>query len=266
MTSSSSGSSGLVSNLTQSSMASYTSTELSFSAFNFKFISDDSEYYDSEEEFDVDYSCPDCSRPRTNDRWCNFCESEKFSKNFNNWTSGHSYLDEIIKDTQLNATSKCDYLVWIDYNEFEDVEYLANGGFGDVYFGIWINGPEKVLIYDEESCIHRKEAKTPVALKCLRNSENITTEFLDENRGDVRERRNIRSHPKASYTSKMIPKPPSQKDIEYSGYSNFAVSESEFTREITGTIGKLPQLTINIDEKGEDFDYVTRAFNETLSF
>ncbi|CAG8554054.1 11115_t:CDS:2, partial [Racocetra fulgida] len=169
-------------NLTQSSITSYTSdssVKLTSDEFSDNEFSDN-EFDDSEEEFDVDYLCPECSRPRTNDRWCNFCESQKFSNNFNNWTSGNSYLDKIIRDTQLNATSKYDYLVWIDYSEFEDIEYLAKGGYGEVYYGIWIYGPNKVLIYEEEKCKWRKETKTPVALKCLHNSENLTANFLDE--------------------------------------------------------------------------------------
>ncbi|CAG8661083.1 4017_t:CDS:2 [Cetraspora pellucida] len=324
--SSSEKSNALPSNLTQSSTISYSSV---------KFIDEfsDNDYDDSEEEFDVDYLCPECSRPRTNDRWCNFCESKKFSMNFDKWTSGNSYLDKIIRDTQLNATNKCDYLVWINYNEFEDVEYLAKGGYGEVYYGVWVYGPDKVLIYEEENCKWRKEAKTPVALKCLHNSKNITADFLDEvfnlyyhfkdvlsmsqwsstsllwnnsaqrikqlhdgngnrpdileirlllnkryweclesdeyainlpqNKGNARERRIIKSHPKAVYTSRLLPKP--LNDKEYSGYGNFAISESDFIKGIGRTIGQLQQLKIITDENSEDSDYVTRAFEQSLS-
>ncbi|CAG8646218.1 21376_t:CDS:2 [Racocetra persica] len=274
--SSSERSSALLSNLTQSSITSYTSDS------SVKFTSDefsDDEFDDSEEEFDVDYLCPECSRPRTNDRWCNFCESQKFSKNFNNWTSGNSYLDKIIRDTQLHATKKYDYLVWIDYSEFEDIEYLTKGGYGEVYYGIWIYGPNKVLIYEEEKCKWKKEAKTPVALKCLHNSENVTADFLDEyweclegdeyainlpqNRGNTRGRRVIKSHPKAVYISRLLPQPPNEK--EYSRNNKFAISESEFSRRIAKSIGQLQQLKLTIDEKDEDSEYVTRAFGETLS-
>lgn len=180
ITSSSSRSSELDSNLTQSSITSYTSNESSFSDFNLKDTSNelsDSECEDSIEEIDIDLSCPDCSRPRPNDRWCSFCESQKFLKN--NWTSGNSYLDRIIRDSQLHATSKSDYLVWIDYNDIENIEYLARGGFGEVYYGIWINGPYKVVIYDENRK-SRIEGKTPVALKLLYNSVNITADFIEE--------------------------------------------------------------------------------------
>ncbi|CAG8500215.1 9753_t:CDS:2, partial [Racocetra fulgida] len=183
--SSSEKSSVLSSNLTQSSITSYTSVS------NFEPTSDEvsdissdisSDTDDSEEiyEVDPDLSCPECSRPRTDVRWCNFCESQQFSNNFINWTSGHPYLDKFIRYTQLIATSKCDYLVWIDYSEFENIAYLAKGGYGEVYYGIWIYGPNKVRIYEEEKCKWRKETKTQVALKCLHNSKNVTADFLDE--------------------------------------------------------------------------------------
>ncbi|CAG8757129.1 35319_t:CDS:2, partial [Racocetra persica] len=181
--SSSEKSSVLSSNLTQSSITSYTSvSNFELTSDEFSDISDITDIDDSEEidEIDADLSCPECSRPRTNDRWCNFCESQKFSNNFINWTSGNSYLDKIIRDTQFIATSKYDYLVWIDYSEFEDIEFLAKGGYGEVYYGIWIYGPNKVLIYEEEKCKWKKEAKTPVALKRLHNSENVTADFIDE--------------------------------------------------------------------------------------
>ncbi|CAG8493664.1 16440_t:CDS:2 [Gigaspora margarita] len=235
ITSSSSRSSELDSNLTQSSITSYTSNESSFSAFNLKDTSNelsDSECEDSIEEIDIDLSCPDCSRPRPNDRWCSFCESQKFLKN--NWTSGNPYLDRIIRDSQLHATSKSDYLVWIDYNDIENIEYLARGGFGEVYYGIWINGPYKVVIYDENRK-SRIEGKTPVALKLLYNSVNITADFIEEhainlpqNRGDIRLRRTIRSHPNAVYSSRLLPKPPIQKEFNRE-INTDETSESKFT-------------------------------------
>src|SRR5581483_1170779 len=110
--------------------------------------SDDSPY-SSEEEFDVDYLCPKCENPRTNDRWCKYCESKHLCENFQNWTSNNEMLDEFIRDTQRNATKKQDYLVWIDYDKLEKVTYLAKGGFSDVYYAVWMEGPERKLVRDE---------------------------------------------------------------------------------------------------------------------
>ncbi|GES84076.1 kinase-like domain-containing protein [Rhizophagus clarus] len=135
--------------------------------------------YSSEEEFDVDYSCPKCRNPCINDRWCKHCESKRLSEDFQNWTSNNEVLDEFIRDTQRNATKKQDYLVWIDFNKFEDVTYLTRGGFSDVYYAIWVEGPERKLVHDKDGKWN-VQAKTPVVLKCLYNSENLTIEFLNE--------------------------------------------------------------------------------------
>src|SRR5207248_1671662 len=32
-----------------------------------------------------------------------------------------------------------DYIRWIPFNEFKNIEYLAKGGFGEVYKATWIN-------------------------------------------------------------------------------------------------------------------------------
>ncbi|CAG8540139.1 7165_t:CDS:2 [Cetraspora pellucida] len=184
--SSSERSNALPSNLTQSSTISYP---------YFKFTDEfsDDEYDDSEEEFDVDYSCPECSRPRTNDRWY------------------------------------------------------------------------KVLIYEEENCKWRKEEIRLLINKryweCLESDEYAIN--LPQNRGNAKERVIIKSHPKAVYTSRLLPKPLNDKG--YSGYGNFAISESEFIKGIGRTIGQLQQLKIITNENSEDSDYVTRAFEQSLS-
>jgi hypothetical protein len=120
------------------------------SSTNFNFSPYSPIQYSSEEEFDVDYSCPKCRNPRINDRWCKHCESKRLSEDFLNWTSNNEVLDEFIRDTQRNATKKQDYLVWIDFNKFEDVTYLARGGFSDVYYAVWVEGPERKLVYDAD--------------------------------------------------------------------------------------------------------------------
>lgn len=117
---------------------------------NNKFPSYSPIQYSSEEEIDVDYSCPKCRNPRINDRWCKHCESKRLSEDFQNWTSNNEILDEFIRDTQRNAAKKQDYLVWIDFNKFEDVTYLARGGFSDVHYAVWVEGPERKLVHDKD--------------------------------------------------------------------------------------------------------------------
>ncbi|GBC54443.2 kinase-like domain-containing protein [Rhizophagus irregularis DAOM 181602=DAOM 197198] len=67
---------------------------------------------------------------------------------------------------------------WIEYDKFEDVEYLAKGGFGTVFKAVWKDGPISSWDYDNNQW--KREGETKVALKCLHNSQDITAEFLKE--------------------------------------------------------------------------------------
>src|SRR3954451_14333059 len=84
--------------------------------------------------------CGVCSQPKTYYRWCQSCTSKHFQQDFNKWTSGNKEIDEFIQKFQLNATRYEEVLEWIPYEKFEDIEYLAKGGFGTVHKAKWIDG------------------------------------------------------------------------------------------------------------------------------
>src|ERR1043166_1776701 len=84
--------------------------------------------------------CRECSQPNTSSLWCQSCNSKRFQQEFNKWTSGNKEIDEFIQKFQLSATNKEGVLEWIPYDRFENIEYLAEGGFGIVYKAKWIDG------------------------------------------------------------------------------------------------------------------------------
>jgi hypothetical protein len=106
--------------------------------------------------------CKECNRIKISYSWCNYC---RFQLNFKNWTSGNNDVDEFIRKAQLKANNNFQLIEWIEYDKFEDVEYLAKGGFGTTFKAVWREG---------------RDGETKVALKCLHNSQGITTEFLKE--------------------------------------------------------------------------------------
>src|SRR6266498_1779204 len=63
-----------------------------------------------------------------------------FQENFKNWTSGNSDVDKLIQESQLNAKTLYEKLEWIEYDRFENIEYVAKGGFGTIYKAIWKDG------------------------------------------------------------------------------------------------------------------------------
>jgi hypothetical protein len=120
--------------------------------------------------------CNKCKQPKSRRYWCQ-CNIKHFQQNFKNWTSGNNDVDKLIQKAQLKAKSSNDVLMWIEHDRFENIEYLAKGGFGTVFKAILKDGP---LEFDYESKQWKIKGKTEVALKCLHNSQNITSEFLKE--------------------------------------------------------------------------------------
>ena len=68
---------------------------------------------------------------------------------------------------------------WIPYDRFYDVNYIAKGGFGNVYKANWIDGFIKGWGNMNKNW-NRPYPNEFVALKSLNNSKNVTLEFINE--------------------------------------------------------------------------------------
>ncbi|CAG8489809.1 15553_t:CDS:2 [Funneliformis mosseae] len=86
------------------------------------------------------------------------------------WTTGNKEIDEIIKETQRLASKRRKPWKWIPYERFEDVKLLAKGGYGHVY----------------SAMCTEKEVYGRVALKSLDFSENISSEYLQKLRTQIK--------------------------------------------------------------------------------
>ena len=73
--------------------------------------------------------CIECKQPNTGNYWCQSCNAKHFQENFKNWTSGNSDVDKLIQESQLNAKNRWEKLEWIEYDRFENIEYVAKGRF-----------------------------------------------------------------------------------------------------------------------------------------
>ncbi|POG67170.1 kinase-like domain-containing protein, partial [Rhizophagus irregularis DAOM 181602=DAOM 197198] len=122
--------------------------------------------------------CKECEKENNKNRWCKECNTKHFQQNFKNWTSGNNDIDKFIQDTQLSATNYEKVLEWIPYNKLYDIEYIAKGGFGKVYKAKWIDG--YIRSWDINENWKRDCSNWLVALKSLNNSENVTSEFINE--------------------------------------------------------------------------------------
>src|SRR5947209_4049334 len=62
--------------------------------------------------------------------WCISCNSKHFLDKFSSWTSGNEDIDRLIRNTQLTANHYEAVIELIPYNQFEDIKFIAEGGFG----------------------------------------------------------------------------------------------------------------------------------------
>lgn len=122
--------------------------------------------------------CKVC-KSKPNGYWCIPCNRERFRQEFSLWTSGNKHIDDFIQTAQIEATRFEHVIEWIPFDRFENVEFIAEGGFGKIYKAKWKDGqisgpnPLKQLGWWRKSpCV--------IALKSLNNSKDIGEEFLDE--------------------------------------------------------------------------------------
>src|ERR1043165_8258926 len=124
-------------------------------------------------------NCPDCKRKRTAAAWCNYCDIAILKDDFRNWSSGSSMVDNFIRHTQINGKENMDYLEWIDFDQFELIEFTnKRGAFSSIYSALWMEGPR--LNFDEEADVWTRSGPIKVVLKRLDNSQNIDQEFVKQ--------------------------------------------------------------------------------------
>ncbi|CAB4420323.1 unnamed protein product [Rhizophagus irregularis] len=122
--------------------------------------------------------CKICKQPRPSYLYCQSCNSQYFKQNFKNWTSENHDVDEFIQKAQLNAKNMRQIIEWIEYDKFENAEYLAKGGFGITFKAVWKDGP--ICYWDCNNNQWNRKGQIKVALKYLHNSQDITVDFLKE--------------------------------------------------------------------------------------
>ncbi|EXX79566.1 Ste11p [Rhizophagus irregularis DAOM 197198w] len=93
-------------------------------------------------------------------------------------TSGNKHIDEFIQQSQLNAVHYSKYLEWILFEKFQNVTYIADGGFGRIYSAEWLEG--NIDHWDIENQSWYRYRFNKYALKSLNNSSDICSDFLNE--------------------------------------------------------------------------------------
>ena len=113
----------------------------------------DGELIKIDDELNISVLCESCKEKKIKNL-INKCENEEMAR--------------LLYQCKLNSVNEDnEYIRWIPFNEFGNIEYLAKGGFGEVskakWFGYYIYGEEKVVV-----------------LKRIYNSSNNILDILKE--------------------------------------------------------------------------------------
>ena len=88
----------------------------------------------------------------------------------------NKFINNFIKHTQrYHGMGKME---WVSYDQFKNVQFVANGGFSTVYKATWTDGPIKC--WNDKKQKYNRNANKLVALKKLNNSKNLTSKEINE--------------------------------------------------------------------------------------
>ncbi|RIB20792.1 kinase-like domain-containing protein [Gigaspora rosea] len=102
-----------------------------------------------------------------------------FKSNFQNWTSGNETIDYFLRETQLSATTKFNYLEWIPYSSLNVIEFIGRGGFGEVHSAMWIDGPRTKWNTEKKGWERYSNVKVAIKKIVDTNVEDFTELFTE---------------------------------------------------------------------------------------
>ncbi len=94
------------------------------------------------------------------------------------YRSGNKVVDDLISYTQINNSLEAKILEFVPYNQFKNIEFIAEGGFSKVYKANWMDG--YIQDWNKKELNFERIGSIPIALKKLRNSRNMTSKELNE--------------------------------------------------------------------------------------
>ncbi|RHZ84288.1 hypothetical protein Glove_84g6 [Diversispora epigaea] len=124
-------------------------------------------------------SCPaghsfDLNNYIRNER-CSLCTKEYFIKEFKTWSSRNVNIDKIIQESQTSNSYRT--LQWIPFDNFQNIEHIADGGRGSVYSAKLENGIKLGWNFIKQDWKYHLIGFT-VALKEIKDSRIDIVEFF----------------------------------------------------------------------------------------
>ncbi|CAI2167782.1 11848_t:CDS:2 [Funneliformis geosporum] len=118
--------------------------------------------------FNYDYNMKDLMRT-----FAKVLESDYDQNN----TSGNNLVDEIIKSSQRRSIADNDFFEWIDFNKFDNLQYITCGGIGNIHSAIWKDGPARSVSLCDR--LFNREGERVVAIKFFKTNKEFLDEFVN---------------------------------------------------------------------------------------
>ncbi|CAB4430472.1 unnamed protein product [Rhizophagus irregularis] len=113
-----------------------------------------------------------------NFRDCEHCVRNYLKAKFSNWTSENDTIDNLIQECQMKTLMPGKIPEWIPYNSFKNIEYLAKGGFSEIYTANWING--YFIEWNPKEQQLKRFGEQIVVLKKLESVENASQSWFEK--------------------------------------------------------------------------------------
>ncbi|CAG8733049.1 14809_t:CDS:2 [Gigaspora margarita] len=124
------------------------------------------------------YICSKCEKSGYTIDDCEHCLRDCLSKDFGNWTSGSSKIDEAIREAQIQMPLPRALTEWIPYTHLENIKFFKQGGCSSIYTATWING--LITSFNKKKQMFERTPNISVALKYLKGSATANDRFLNE--------------------------------------------------------------------------------------
>lgn len=120
-------------------------------------------------------SCEHCQENCLATNYCEHCIRNYLKINFSNWTSENEEIDKLIQKYQMESLTPNRIVEWIPYNNLQNIRYLTEGGFSEIYLATWING-----FYNEWDVEKQQIVRSGTCTVILKKLDNINGNWSEE--------------------------------------------------------------------------------------
>uniref|UniRef100_U9SNA1 Protein kinase domain-containing protein n=1 Tax=Rhizophagus irregularis (strain DAOM 181602 / DAOM 197198 / MUCL 43194) TaxID=747089 RepID=U9SNA1_RHIID len=122
--------------------------------------------------------CKNCQQKCLAKLYCEYCIRNYLKSKFSSWTSENNGINNLIQECQMDSRAPDSIIEWIPYNNLQDIKYLTEGGFSEIYKADWIGG--RYHEWDSKEQQLKRCGSMEIILKKLVNIERADRIWFDE--------------------------------------------------------------------------------------